>query len=243
MATRGVRAQLREPGDYAAHAFAGWRGRRRRQADGSLRAFHNVCRHRAGRSSPTTRASGGELRLPLPRVGVRARRVASASARDFGDDSLDLTEFSLLEVRVAEWRGLVFVNLDADAPALADDHAAFFAAAADQPIEAFTYSHRLRARRRGELEGVLRQLRRGLPRAAGASGAQPGDRRQGVPRRRRRPLLRALRADARRRGERRSWLWRYPNLALNVYPGGMNVERFVPVGHRAHQRALRLLLP
>jgi choline monooxygenase len=26
-----------------------------------------------------------------------------------------------------------------------------------------------------------------------------------------------------------AWLWRYPNLALNIYPGGMNVERFVPV--------------
>ena len=28
------------------------------------------------------------------------------------------------------------------------------------------------------------------------------------------------------------WLWRYPNLALNVYPDGMNIERFVPVDHR-----------
>ena len=28
------------------------------------------------------------------------------------------------------------------------------------------------------------------------------------------------------------WLWRFPNLALNVYPDGMNVERFVPLDHR-----------
>jgi choline monooxygenase len=27
-------------------------------------------------------------------------------------------------------------------------------------------------------------------------------------------------------------LWRWPNLALNVYPDGMNVERFVPLGPR-----------
>jgi choline monooxygenase len=26
------------------------------------------------------------------------------------------------------------------------------------------------------------------------------------------------------------WLWRWPNLAINVYPGGMNVERYDPVG-------------
>jgi choline monooxygenase len=25
------------------------------------------------------------------------------------------------------------------------------------------------------------------------------------------------------------WLWRWPNLALNLYPGGMNVERYDPV--------------
>ena len=25
-------------------------------------------------------------------------------------------------------------------------------------------------------------------------------------------------------------MWRYPNLALNLYPDGMNVERFWPVG-------------
>ena len=25
------------------------------------------------------------------------------------------------------------------------------------------------------------------------------------------------------------WIWRWPNLALNVYPDGMNIERFVPV--------------
>jgi choline monooxygenase len=25
------------------------------------------------------------------------------------------------------------------------------------------------------------------------------------------------------------WLWRWPNLALNLYPGGMNVERWEPV--------------
>jgi choline monooxygenase len=26
------------------------------------------------------------------------------------------------------------------------------------------------------------------------------------------------------------WLWRFPNLALNIYPTGMNVERMVPMG-------------
>ena len=41
-----------------------------------------------------------------------------------------------------------------------------------------------------------------------------------------RPLLRALRAGTRDGAVNAGrWLWRYPNLALNVYPDGMNVER------------------
>ena len=28
------------------------------------------------------------------------------------------------------------------------------------------------------------------------------------------------------------WLWRFPNLAINLYPDGMNVERFLPLGPR-----------
>jgi len=26
------------------------------------------------------------------------------------------------------------------------------------------------------------------------------------------------------------WLWHWPNVALNIYPGGMSTERFVPRG-------------
>ena len=28
------------------------------------------------------------------------------------------------------------------------------------------------------------------------------------------------------------WLWRFPNLAINLYPDGMNIERFLPLGPR-----------
>src|SRR5262249_39492632 len=44
----GFRAQLHEPGDYVAHDVAGWRVFVVVAPDGGLRAFHNVCRHRAG---------------------------------------------------------------------------------------------------------------------------------------------------------------------------------------------------
>src|SRR4029077_6094781 len=61
-------------------------------------------------------------------------------ARDFDLDSdatIDPGDFSLFPVRVARWRNLVFVNLDAEAPALEADLAAFFAETAPFPIESF----------------------------------------------------------------------------------------------------------
>jgi choline monooxygenase len=44
----GFRAQLRGPGDFVAHDVAGWPLFVVLADDGELRAFHNVCRHRAG---------------------------------------------------------------------------------------------------------------------------------------------------------------------------------------------------
>jgi choline monooxygenase len=127
-------AQLREPGDYAAHEFAGWRVLVVRQDDGTLRAFHNVCRHRAG--PLVTEPAGHCTNLVCRYHGGATTGTVAPVARDFGSD-LDVSEFGLFAVQVEEWRGLVFVNLDPNAP-LATDHGAFFAAAADQPFEAFS---------------------------------------------------------------------------------------------------------
>ena len=165
-------------------------------------------------------------------TGGRTRSTAAcASARDFGDDSLDLTALSLLEVRVAEWRGLVFVNLDADARALADDHAAFFAAA-DQPIEDFTYSHRLRHDVAANWKVYCDNYGEGYH----VPLVHPALNREIVAKEYRVDVgdhFCAHSAPTRDGAVNAGvWLWRYPNLALNVYPDGMNVERFVPVGHR-----------
>ena len=188
------------------------------------------------------RGAARELRLPLPRLGVRARRPLRVGAR-LRRRLARPRRPPLHEVRVDEWRGLVFVNLDADARALADDHAAFFAAADDQPIEEFSLQpppvHDVAANWKVYCDNYGEGYHVPLVHP----DAEPRDRRQGVPRRRRRPLLPPLRADARGAVNAGVWLWRYPNLALNIYPGGMNVERFVPVGHRVTQRGLRLLLP
>jgi choline monooxygenase len=231
----GFRAQLREPGDFATHTFAGWNILVVVQDDGSLRAFHNVCRHRGG---PVVADDHGHCRgnLVCRYHGWSYDRDGSLrAARDFGDDDLDASQFSLHRVAVDEWRGLVFVNLAGDAPDLRHDMDAFFEAASDQPLESFTYSHRLvhdvaanwKVYGDNYVEGYhIPLVHPGLNREVNAKEyrVDVGDRY-------------CLHSAPARDGAINSgkWLWRFPNLAVNVYADGMNVERFVPVGHRHTQ--------
>jgi choline monooxygenase len=124
------------------------------------------------------------------------------------------------------------VNLAPDPPALAADHGAFCAAADDQPIESFTYSHRLvhdvpvnwKVYADNYMEGyhvplVHPELNREI--IAKEYRVDVGDYycEHSAP----------TRSGAINAGR---WLFRFPNLALNIYPAGMNVERFIPMGVR-----------
>ena len=226
----GFRAHLREPGDYVTSELAGWSIVVVVDDDGRLRAFHNLCRHRAG---PLVDSDRGHNPAFVCRYHGWSYALDGSlrAARDFGAD-VALDDFPLVGVAVDEWRGLVFVNLASDQPPLAVDHAAFFAAVADQPMESFTYSHRLvhdiaanwKVYGDNYMEGyhvplVHPQLNREI--VAKEYHVEVGDHCcvHSAP----------TRSGAVNAGK---WLWRYPNLALNIYETGMNVERFVPVGPR-----------
>ena len=74
-----------------------------------LRGFHNVCRHRAG--PIVDDGAGACANLVCQYHGwAYASDGRLRSARDFGE-TLDPDENALHTIRVAEWRGQVFVNL------------------------------------------------------------------------------------------------------------------------------------
>jgi choline monooxygenase len=92
-----------------------------RDEHGDLRAYKNVCRHRASRllsgsgqckAAIRCRYHGWTYRLDGALIGV-------PEGLAFGE-RLDKTSLSLMPVRVEEMCGLVFVNLDPDAAPLAD---------------------------------------------------------------------------------------------------------------------------
>ena len=231
----GFRPHLREPGDYVTHDVAGWRVFVIVGPDGALRAFHNVCRHRAG--PLVTDATGRCANLVCRYHGWSYDfDGALLSARDFGDAAdFDPADYGLLPVRVEEWRGFVFVNLDPGGRSLHDELGPLFAECADLPVDALTYSHRVvhelgvnwktytdnysegyhiplvHPELNRELFAKLYEVRVHDHYCVHSAPARDG----------------AINAG--------KWLWRYPNLALNLYPGGMTVERFVPTGPRSTQ--------
>jgi glycine betaine catabolism A len=87
-----------------------------RDRDGQLRAFLNVCRHRAAPLCEVGEAGSGTL-LRCPYHSWLYRLDGSlARASGVGEpDGFDRDNYSLKPVSIATWRRWVFVNADADA--------------------------------------------------------------------------------------------------------------------------------
>jgi choline monooxygenase len=130
-------AEVAEPGDAVATTVGGISVIVVRGADGRVRCFHNVCRHRGAQLLDEGRThvkrffrcpyhswayglDGACLGTPLfegSDIPAGERAVFDTSgAREF-----DRADHGLLAVRAETWGCLVFVNLDTDAPSLADE--------------------------------------------------------------------------------------------------------------------------
>jgi choline monooxygenase len=109
--------QLANPGDYFTTELVGEPLLIVRDTLGELRAFYNVCRHRAG---PPAEGCGSRK---VFRCGYHGwtysleGKLLNAPEME-GTDDFPLEDFGLARVRAEEWSGLVFVNLDPDAAPL-----------------------------------------------------------------------------------------------------------------------------
>jgi len=115
----GLEADLVRTGEYLAETLAGFPILVVRNAEGALRGYHNVCRHRAG---PLVAEAKGRCDRELVcrfhewRYTFDGRLLEPTG---FGaSEGLNLADYGLLPVLVEVWRGFIFVNLDLGAPAL-----------------------------------------------------------------------------------------------------------------------------
>jgi Rieske 2Fe-2S family protein len=131
----GRAEQLPGPGDHLTPEIAGERPIVIRGADGVLRAFANVCRHRGTMLLEGEGTVKGAIKCPYHAwtYGFDGRLLGSPNVGL--DDGIDRDQVRLWEIPLAEHDGFVFVNIDGEAPPLAEA----VATQPDSPLELARY--------------------------------------------------------------------------------------------------------
>jgi choline monooxygenase len=136
--------KLREPGSYVTDDIAGMPIVAIRDKSGSLRAFYNVCKHRAHH---LLEGEGTTSNIVCPYhawsydLGGQLK-----AARHTGNlDNFDTDSICLDQVQIEEFGGFVYVNLDATAAPLAEQSGELGAEIAHwaPDVEQLTFAHRL----------------------------------------------------------------------------------------------------
>lgn len=195
---------------------------------GTLRAFQNICRHRAG---PLVDQGSGTCGRFVCRYHGWAYALDGrlTSARDFGGE-VDSGALALVPASVATWRGLLFVALDPVEPDLEAWLGAVVRHSAAFPMEDFQMTRQARhdlavnwkVYAENYQEGYhIPLVHPGLNRQIDAAGYEVAI--DGAATVHRAPIRDGAVTDG-------AWLWRFPGLALNLYPSGMCLESFWPTG-------------
>ena len=224
--------QVPEAGDVVTFCIASFTLLVVRQRDGSVRVFHNTCRHRAG---------------PLLWPGDDARGLSQLQCRYHGwcyniDGSLRATPMfgaqpeidGLIEVSAHVWRGLVFARaagpLEGPRPAILDALESQFSDIdlGNMQVER-QVSHKLACDWKVYVENYLEGyhipwVHPGLAREVALRDYRVEVHHAGLMVSHH---VNARKADAVNAGR---WVWAWPGLAVNVYAHGVCIERMVPDG-------------
>jgi choline monooxygenase len=228
----GHESQFVEHGAWLAVTIAGFPLLLVRGEHGRIRAFHNVCRHRAGPLAPDGQGVC-EGALVCRYHGWRyALDGRLATARDFGPaEGFDVREYGLIGIACESWRGFVFVNIDPAAPSLASAVAPLAERARDLPLESFRpvhqSQHEVRCNWKTYVENYLEGYH--VPIVHPALNAAVDTSRYEVELRGEVVFHHAPPRD----GSPVSglWAWMWPSLGVNVYPNGLMMERIWPLDH------------
>ncbi|HEY2892550.1 MAG TPA: aromatic ring-hydroxylating dioxygenase subunit alpha [Dongiaceae bacterium] len=225
----GPASALANPGDYIATEITGWRIFVIKDREGELRGFHNLCRHRAGHFLDDGQGHCDVLRCKYHGWVYNTKGELRATPA-FGEASwFDKKDYPLKPIKVATWRGLVFVNLDLESAPLEKWLGDLPALTEPYPMESFhclkevefeiscnwkTYTDNF-------VEGYhIPSIHTGLNAAIDFAGFEATFGDNVV-------IMKAPQKVNSIYGG--IWLWAYPNMTLSVYPNGMNTSRILPV--------------
>ena len=238
-------SDLAEPRAWRADVLAGFPVIVVRGDDGVVRAFHNVCRHRAG---PLNIEANGvcDGYLTCKYHGWRYTLDGRLrAARDFGPASdFDPRDFSLFPIRVATWRGLIFAGIGDDLPDLAAQMAPLDArlGAADWSAlkVGLRRAHTLNCNWKTYVENYLEGYH--VPDVHPGLDAEIQSDQYKVT-----VDGHVVLHDAPPRSPDAVydglWAWVWPNIGVNVYQEGLMIERMSPIGHDRTQLDYIYLTP
>ena len=223
--------QVAEPGSYVAIWVAGFPLVVVNDG-GVLRAFHNVCRHRAG---PLADEGVGTCRSLVCRYHGWAYGLDGTllSARDFGAEVAS-EQFSLVPASVDRWRGLLFVSPAPPDHAGLPNLSTWLGAVADHSepfaMEQFQVTHRSHH----DIECNWKVYAENYQEGYHIPLVHPGLNRQVDAKQYQVDVVgeATVHSAPTRDGAvtNGAWLWRYPGFALNLYPSGMCLESYWPTG-------------
>jgi len=107
----GREADIPNAGDYFTHQIGGESVMVARAADGAVRAFYNVCRHRGARLLDSA-CGKGLSRVVCPYHAWTYRLDGTLAQVPRMDEGFSRESFGLVPVRLGTWAGFIFLNLD-----------------------------------------------------------------------------------------------------------------------------------
>lgn len=239
----GLAASVDRPGTYFAADIAGEPVLVTRDAEGTLRAFSNVCRHR-GSELCSGQGAGAVIRCPYHGWTYQLDGRLHGAPEFEGVENWDRAAVRLPEFRVELWGPYLFVNMDPAAPPLADVMGAIPREVAEIgcPIDSLRHAYRRdyviecnwKVYVDNYLEGYhLPAAHPSLFRELDYAGyrvetfAQYSSQIA--------PIRAAASGEARRyefgdNSNRALYYWIFPNIMLNVYPDNLSANFIVPLG-------------
>ena len=112
--------EVRDVGDFITHDIGRDNVFVIRGKDGQLRAFKNVCRHRASRVLQGLGTCRGVIRCPYHGWTYRLDGTLMAIPQDMHFDDVDLSTHGLHQIKLDVMHGFIFVLFAGDAPPVAE---------------------------------------------------------------------------------------------------------------------------
>ena len=103
---------VEKKGQFLSDTICGWSVFVIRDLQGKLQGFHNICRHRGARLLEKGTGECRTIKCPYHAWGYDTSGRLIATPGFGAEEELDRNAHHLYSIRVHEWRGMVFINLD-----------------------------------------------------------------------------------------------------------------------------------